>query len=169
MTSPSPAGMPFENVFIGLGSNLGGREHHLRLAREKLRSHPEIELRQQSSLYRTAPVGVLDQPEFLNQVIEIATRLTPQALLHTLLQIERELGRVRDKKWGPRTIDLDILAFDQRRINTTELVVPHPEIRHRRFVLAPWAEIAPDFRPPESGQTVAELFASCNDKSAVQV
>ncbi len=95
--------------------------------------------------------------------------MTPQALLHTLLQIERELGRVRDKKWGPRTIDLDILAFDQRRINTTELVVPHPEIRRRRFVLAPWAEIAPDFRPPESGQTVAELFASCNDKSAVHV
>lgn len=169
MASPSPAGMLVENVFIGLGSNLGDRAWHLHAAREKLRSHSEIELRQQSSLYRTAPVGVLDQPEFLNQVIAIATRLTPHALLHALLQIERELGRVREKKWGPRTIDLDILAFDQVRVNTTELVVPHPEIRHRRFVLTPWAEIAPDFRPPESGQTVAELLASCDDKSAVHV
>lgn len=169
MASSSPAGMLVENVFIGLGSNLGDREQHLRAAREKLRSHSAIELRQQSALYNTAPVGLLDQPEFLNQVIQIATRLTPQVLLHTLLQIERELGRVREKKWGPRTIDLDILAFDQVRVNTAELMVPHPEIRHRRFVLAPWAEIAPDFKPLESGQTVAELLACCDDKSAVHV
>ncbi len=169
MASPSPAGMLFENVFIGLGSNLGDREQHLHDAREKLRAHSAIELRQQSALYHTAPVGLFDQPEFLNQVIEIATRLTPQALLYTVLQIERELGRVRERKWGPRTIDLDILAFGRMRVNTAELRVPHPEIRRRRFVLAPWAEIAPDFKPPESEQTVAELLACCEDKSAVHV
>lgn len=165
----SPAEKFCDNVFIGLGSNLGDRHQYLHEAREHLRSHPGMALLQQSSLYRTAPVGLLDQPEFLNQVVEIATRLTPQALLHTLLQIECGLGRRREKKWGPRTIDLDILAFDQARINTAELIVPHPEIRRRRFVLAPWAEIAPDFVLPDGGQTVAELLARCDDKSAVHV
>ncbi|MDZ7267351.1 MAG: 2-amino-4-hydroxy-6-hydroxymethyldihydropteridine diphosphokinase [candidate division KSB1 bacterium] len=155
------------NVFIGLGSNLGDRRQWLAQARAKLQVHPAVQVRRQSSLYRTEPVGLREQPEFLNQVVEVATRLTAPALLELLLQIEKALGRIRERKWGPRTIDLDLLAYDQLQFESAALRLPHPALRERRFVLAPWAEIAPDFLLPDAGLTVAALLRQCPDHAAV--
>ncbi len=112
-------------------------------------------------------MGLQDQPVFLNQVVEIAATLAPLELLENLLEIERRLGRVRQQRWGPRNIDLDLLAFHRREVQTAGLVVPHAELAHRRFVLAPWNEIAPHFVVPHWNLTVAELLARCEDRSRV--
>ncbi len=155
------------NVFIGLGSNLGDRRRWLEQALAKLQAHPAVKVQRQSSFYRTEPVGLREQPEFLNQVVEVATRLAAPALLEVLLQIEKDLGRVREQKWGPRNIDLDLLAYDQLQLEAAALRLPHPALRARRFVLAPWAEIAPDFVLPDAKQTVAALLRQCPDHAAV--
>lgn len=157
-----------DRVFIALGSNLGKRADWLRQAREKLITAATIEMVQASAIYETDPVGKTDQPAFLNQVIEIRTALSPEDLLVHLLQIEAELGRVRQERWGPRIIDLDLLAYGARLIHTSRLVLPHPELPHRRFVLAPWAEIAPEFEVSGLQATVNELLQRCHDQSRVQ-
>jgi 2-amino-4-hydroxy-6-hydroxymethyldihydropteridine diphosphokinase len=120
-----------------------------------------------SALYETEPVGFSGQPHFLNQVIEIATSFPPPALLEFLLQSERKLGRIRQQRWGPRNIDLDLLAFQQIEVQSGHLILPHPEIARRRFVLAPWCEIAPDFVVPRWNLAVKELLARCADHSGV--
>lgn len=156
-----------DRVFIALGSNLGSRADWLRQAREKLIASATIEMVQASAIYETDPVGKTDQPAFLNQVIEIRTTLTPEDLLTRLLQIEQELGRVRQERWGPRIIDLDLLAYGARLIHTSRLVLPHRELPHRRFVLAPWADIAPEFEVSGLQATVNELLQRCHDQSRV--
>lgn len=132
-----------------------------------LRSHEAVFEMRESSLYETEPVGLREQPGFLNQVVEIFTNLAPQRLLEELLQIENALGRVRTRRWGPRNIDLDLLAYQQCEIASERLQLPHPEIPKRRFVLEPWREIAPDFEVPKWRLTVAELCERCRDESAV--
>lgn len=154
-------------VFIGLGSNLGDREDWLARARAALQTGAGIRLAAQSSLYETAPVGFADQPPFLNQVIELEVALSPRELLQLLLRLERELGRVRRQRWGPRNIDLDVLAFHRLEVQTENLIVPHPEIARRRFVLAPWCEIAPAFVVPRWNLSVQELLARCEDSGRV--
>ena len=154
-------------VFIGLGSNLGAREEWLARALAHLLQDETMRLIQQSSLYETEPVGVKNQPGFLNQVVEIAAALTPQELLEKLLETERRLGRVRELRWGPRNIDLDLLAFHRIDMQTETLTVPHPESVRRRFVLAPWCELAPDFLVPGFNASVAALLARCEDHSRV--
>ena len=109
-----------------------------------------------SSLYLSAPVGIAEQPDFVNAVVELRVATSPQRLIEALLALELQLGRVRRQRNGPRRIDLDLLAFDARRIDTPELVLPHPRIAERAFVLLPWQEIAPDFIVPGLGR-VAEL------------
>jgi len=161
------AGEFVRQIFIGLGSNLGSREAWLGRALEALQESETIRLLAQSSLYETEPVGFSDQPAFLNQVIEIAAALSPPELLEILLQVERKQGRVRRQRWGPRNIDLDLLAFQQIEMQTENLIVPHPEIARRRFVLAPWCEIAPDFIVPREQVRVAELLARCADQSRI--
>jgi len=155
-------------VFIALGSNLDDRADWLRQAGAKLSESAAIKVVQVSVIYETAPVGKIDQPAFLNQVVEIRARLAPEDLLTRLLQIEQELGRERHERWGPRNIDLDLLAYGEHQIQTERLQLPHPELHCRRFVLAPWADIAPEFEVIGLNATVEELLRRCPDHGRVQ-
>jgi 2-amino-4-hydroxy-6-hydroxymethyldihydropteridine diphosphokinase len=149
---------PHFPVAIALGSNLGDREAHLRAAVESLR--PFVESLRLSSFYETTPVGVGDQPLFLNAAAVGETSLPAQELLETLLAIEKQFGRQRPYPGAPRTLDLDLILYGQDVIETPSLVVPHPRFRQRRFVLEPLSEIAADWRDPVSGRTVTELLAA---------
>lgn len=121
-------------AYLGLGSNLGSRARNLSAARRRLRERGARILRQ-SRVIETEPWGVLDQPKFLNQVLEIEWHGTPRQLLRAAQAVERDGGRVRKKRWGPRTIDVDILLFGDERVNEKDLVIPHPRINERAFVL----------------------------------
>ncbi|MEW6448829.1 MAG: 2-amino-4-hydroxy-6-hydroxymethyldihydropteridine diphosphokinase [Bacillota bacterium] len=154
-------------AYVGLGSNLGDRKENLRRALQALRSTPGILVRRVASLYRTAPVGVSNQPEFLNTVVEVLTTLTPRRLLSRLLEIENELGRVRGERWGPRIIDLDLLLYGGAEIAMRDLVVPHPRLEERAFVVAPIAEIAPDLILP-GGAGAAALAAELQKEQSVE-
>ncbi|RPI27638.1 MAG: 2-amino-4-hydroxy-6-hydroxymethyldihydropteridine diphosphokinase [Acidobacteria bacterium] len=154
-------------IYLSLGSNLGNREEQLSRALRLLEAHG-IEIVTCSSLYRTDPLYVLDQPHFLNLVCEVSTRLSPRQLLDSCLAIERQLGRTRRIQKGPREIDLDILYFGQAIIEEPSLVVPHPHLGERNFVLVPLVEIAPEFHDPRSGLTIAELRDRCQDQSGVE-
>ena len=147
-----------ETVYIGLGSNLGAPEDNLRAALERLAQVEGVERIDVSPFYRTAPFGITDQPEFVNAVARLSTTLEPRALLDTLLEIEKEMGRVRKQKWGPRLIDLDILLFGGRVIEEPGLTVPHPGIAERGFVLAPLADLAADLPHPILKQSVRQLY-----------
>ncbi len=158
-----------ERIFLGLGSNLGDRENYLAKARDGLMQTERISLVAASSIYETAPLGVIEQPAFLNQVIEVRSELLPEELLDTALDVEQVLGRERRKRWGPRTIDIDLLCYGQRIIHSERLTLPHPEAHRRRFVLAPWAEIAPEFVVVPVKKNVSELLIECIDQSKVRV
>ncbi len=148
-------------VYIGLGTNLGERDENLKRAC-RLLDAAGVRILRASSIYETEPRDLTDQPWFLNQVIEAETELLPLKLLHSLLRIEREMGRRRLVSKGPRVIDLDLLLYGKSVIRTKELDIPHPRISERRFVLEPLAELDPDLRiPVRSGvspQTVARLL-----------
>jgi len=147
-------------AYIGLGANLGDREATIRAALERLGSHPQVEVTAISRLIETEPVGgPPEQPPFLNGAAALRTDLEPADLLTLMKEVERELGRdPTGPRWGPRPIDLDLLLYDQRVVRLPGLVVPHPRLRERRFVLEPLAEIAPNARDPETGKTVRELL-----------
>ncbi len=132
-----------KNAYIGLGSNLGNRLGNLAKALALLAAHPGIRLKKVSSLYWTRPVGAVPQPEFLNGVVKIKTSLDPQELLRCLHRIESRLGRLRRGRNLPRTVDLDILEHGRMRLRKPGLIVPHPRMRERRFVLEPLAEVSP--------------------------
>ena len=134
-------------AYIGLGTNLGRRMAHLEKALRRLEDRNGVRITRLSSVYETAPVGYLNQPDFLNACAEIKTTRSPMDLLHILLDVEQELHRVRRIRWGPRTIDLDLLLYDDRIIQEEQLVVPHPRMTDRSFVLVPLAEID-GARPP---------------------
>jgi len=144
-------------VFVGLGSNLGDRERNLRDAVERLRAIGAVRL---SALTDTDPVGVVDQPNFLNAVAELSSELSARELLDRLLEIERELGRDRakERRWGPRTIDLDLLLYGDEVIEEPGLTLPHPRLAERRFVLEPLHELAPDLALPD-GRRIKDLLA----------
>mgnify|MGYP000471757405 CR=1 FL=1 len=129
------------NVYIGLGSNLGDRQQYIYQAVESIHRHPSVTVERCSSLYETAPVGLTDQPYFLNMVIAARTDLNPLELLELLLQVEQTLGRVRDVRWGPRTIDLDLLIYGHVSMQGDRLELPHPRMQERAFVLIPLVEI----------------------------
>lgn len=129
------------SAFIGLGTNMGNRYDNMMSAIKLLTSRPEIQLVNSSSIYETDPVGYEEQDLFLNMVVEIQTAFGALQLLETCMKIELELGRKRKEKWGPRTIDLDILTFNQENINTEKLIVPHPRMFERAFVMVPLLEI----------------------------
>jgi 2-amino-4-hydroxy-6-hydroxymethyldihydropteridine diphosphokinase len=145
-------------AYIGLGTNLGDRELNLRRALERLEELGPVRA---SSIRETDPVGVTDQPKFLNAAAELATELPPRELLERLLEIERELGRDRatERRWGPRVIDLDLLLFGEEAIDEPGLTVPHPRLADRRFVLEPLCELNEDLALPD-GTRVRDLLAS---------
>lgn len=156
-------------AFVSLGSNQGDREAHLRRALRALRATRGIEWLEVSRIYETDPVGPLPQGPYLNAAVEIETGLEPRALLERLLQIEAEEGRVRRGARGEaRTLDLDLLLFADRCIDEDALVVPHPRMHERGFVLEPLCELAPQWVHPRSGKTVAELAARVRDPVAVR-
>jgi len=144
-------------AYVGLGSNLGDRRAMIAGAIDRLRP------RRVSPIVETEPWGVTDQPRFLNAVAEIETELPPGALLDRLLDLERDLGRVRTERWGPRTIDLDLLLYGDRQVATPSLTLPHPRLHERRFVLEGLAELCPDLRVPGLDRTVRDLL-DCREK-----
>lgn len=142
-----------ENVYIGLGSNLADPRTQVENGLRVLAALADSHLRRRSWLYRTAPWGRADQPEFVNAVAHLETTLTPRELLNRLLAVERAAGRVRDDTlWGPRVLDLDILVFGEIELDEPGLRLPHPHLHERAFALAPLAEIAPDLVIPGRGR-----------------
>ncbi|PRR87645.1 MULTISPECIES: 2-amino-4-hydroxy-6-hydroxymethyldihydropteridine diphosphokinase [unclassified Bacillus (in: firmicutes)] len=131
-------------AYIALGSNIGKKETYLKEAVKKLHEHPEVQVKLISSIYETTPVGYENQDDFLNMAVKISTSLRPHELLSLTQKIEQELGRTREVRWGPRTADLDILLYNRENIETEQLVVPHPRMYERLFVLVPMSEICPE-------------------------
>lgn len=147
-----------ERIYLGLGSNMGQRQENIQQAVEKIRCIQGMDVQQLSEIIETNPIGGPPQNKFLNSVLEGEFAGTPQKLLSEVLFIEKDLGRVRTVRWGPRTIDIDILFYGSRIIHTPELIIPHPRLQERGFVLRPLAGIAPGFVHPVSGRTVAQML-----------
>jgi len=156
-------------AFIALGSNIGNRYDNLVNAINQLVSYPVIRLVNISSVYETDPVGYVDQDLFLNMVIKVQTSLSALELLDLCLKIEVELGRKREIKWGPRTIDLDILTFNQENIESEKLHVPHPRMLERAFVLVPLVEIDENLRLPGVDKPLNILLDELPDKEGVRL
>jgi 2-amino-4-hydroxy-6-hydroxymethyldihydropteridine diphosphokinase len=152
-------------AFIALGANLGDREHNIGAALAKLGETEGMSVERVSALIENSAVGMgPDAPSFLNAAAQIKTTLGSHALLHRLLEIESELGRQRRQKWEPRTIDIDLLLFGDQIVSSQELVIPHPLLHERRFVLEPLAQIAPDAVHPVLQMTIAGLLADLDSR-----
>lgn len=165
----APIGLPIEDVwveihrarhqaFIALGSNLGDRKAYLDQALTGLRAQPRVKVLAVSSYLETAPYGPVAQDPFLNAVCQVETTLSPEALLDVMQALEEAAQRKRTLHWGPRTLDLDLLFYDQAILGTDRLVVPHPDLENRFFVLQPLCELAPHYRHPISHRTMAQLL-----------
>lgn len=150
-------------AYLLIGGNLGDREGNLAAAIGHIVAISKGELLSQSALYETAAWGNTRQPAFLNQALQISTGYTAPVLLKKLLAVEEKLGRVRAEKFGPRTIDIDIIFFNEDVIRTKTLIVPHPHMQDRMFVLTPLQEIAPDFVHPVLQKNITELLNNCTD------
>jgi 2-amino-4-hydroxy-6-hydroxymethyldihydropteridine diphosphokinase len=155
-----------DRIFVLLGSNLGNRLSNLSAARDKI-SRQVGSIVTSSSLYKTSAWGNTSQPDFVNQVVELESNHSPQALLNSCLEIEESLGRIRNEKWEPRTIDIDLLFYGSQVIRSPSLSVPHPEIHNRRFTLIPLDEISPDFVHPVLKKKISQLLTECVDRSNV--
>lgn len=172
----APIGLPLQTVsvkisrgwkraYIALGSNMGDKERFIREAVEGLNACPDIRVKRCSTLITTAPYGGVEQDDFLNGAAEIETLLTPDALLEELHRLEQEANRVRDIHWGPRTLDLDILLYEEEIIQTQRLTVPHADMTNRDFVLIPMAEIAPYTLHPVYRKTMTQLLSELKERS----
>ncbi len=158
-----------QGIFLSLGGNIGDVQSTFVDAIELLEERG-VSIVKESSVYTTEPVGNTDQDWFYNQVIQVETKLSPQELLDSCLEVEKLLGRIRtDEHWGPRTIDIDLICYNQESCNTETLSLPHPEACNRKFVLLPLAEIAPDFQAPVMNKTVSEILKECEKKDSSDV
>ncbi|MBI5837287.1 MAG: 2-amino-4-hydroxy-6-hydroxymethyldihydropteridine diphosphokinase [Candidatus Eisenbacteria bacterium] len=155
-------------AYVGIGSNVGEREATIRKAVDHLAELPRTKLVRLSSLYDSDPVGVLDQPPFLNAVAALETDLDPHRLLWNLNLVESRLGRVRAERWGPRTLDLDILFYGNMVMDEPGLTLPHPEIENRAFVLIPLNELDPFLPHPRTGVVVSEMLKRLKSHPAVR-
>jgi 2-amino-4-hydroxy-6-hydroxymethyldihydropteridine diphosphokinase len=153
------------DAILGLGSNIGDKAANIAAAIAALDADPDIRVVARSRLFRTPPWGVTDQDSFANACVGVATSLAPRELLRRCQRIENDMGRVRERRWGPRVIDVDILVHGERTIDTPDLVVPHPRIAERAFVLAPLADIAPALSI--AGKTVSQWLAGA-DRTGVE-
>ena len=162
--------MPYKRVFLALGSNIGEREVNLESAISAL-AREQITVLARSSLYETEPQDVLDQPWFLNMVIECETRCFPLQLLAIAQRIEREFGRVRanSPRRGPRTLDIDLLLYGETIMSTPQLSVPHPRLLQRRFVLEPLLEIAPELRHPETKEPLRKALVKLKNQKVLKI
>lgn len=160
--------MKHNKVFLGLGSNLGNRSENLLMA-QKLIEDKVGKTLSKSSIYETAAWGITEQNAFLNQVLEIETIFSPNAVLHLVLKIEKDMGRIREIKWGERSIDIDVLYYNNEIISTENLTVPHPFIQERKFVLVPLCEIAAAFIHPKLKKSNLELLKNCQDSGEIVV
>lgn len=154
------------NVFLGIGSNMGDRKANIKTASDLIEKFIG-KIAKRSHLYETQPWGQPEQEWFYNQVVMANTTLDPRGLLETVGQIERQMGRKRTEKWGPRIIDVDILFYGKRVIRDKGLEIPHPELHERAFVLAPLMEIAPEYEHPILHKPIDVLFMECRDLSEV--
>ncbi|MBD2480478.1 2-amino-4-hydroxy-6-hydroxymethyldihydropteridine diphosphokinase [Planktothrix sp. FACHB-1365] len=156
--------MKLTPVAIALGSNLGNSKNNVETALNILNNNPNIHVKSCSSWYQTAPIGP-PQPDYINGCAILDVQLKPDHLLETLLAVENQLGRIRRERWGPRTLDLDLLLFDDLIWETPMLEIPHPRMRERAFVLVPLAEIAPNWVDPITGKTIIQLLETvdCSD------
>jgi 2-amino-4-hydroxy-6-hydroxymethyldihydropteridine diphosphokinase len=157
-----------EVAYIGIGSNLGDRAGHCRRAVDEIRRFSDTLVVRLSSLYDTEPVEYPEQESFVNGVVAVRTGLPPLELLSACQKLEQRLGRKRTLRYGPRTIDLDILLYGQRTMETAELILPHPKLHLRRFVLVPLIEIAPEVVHPVLHQTGAEFLNELKDNYRVR-
>ncbi len=161
--------MKYENVFVGLGSNLGDRQNFLTEALRRIANLFETEIVAFSSIYESEPIGYQNQDRFLNIVVQLSTNFEPKILLRETQKIENDLGRVRAARWGPRTIDIDILYWGRQVVSAPDLHIPHPEVERRRFVLTPLNEIAPQFEAPPHFNKVSQLLAEVSDSGRVEI
>lgn len=162
-----PVSRLFHKVFLSTGSNQGNSIGNL-LKTNALIAQQVGFVASTSAFYKTAAWGLTDQPDFINQCIQIYTPFPPKLLLKKLLNIEKQMGRVRHEKWGPRTIDIDILLFDDCKIFENTIQIPHPHIQNRLFVLAPLAEIAPSLIHPSFKKSIKTLLLETPDKLSIQ-
>jgi 2-amino-4-hydroxy-6-hydroxymethyldihydropteridine diphosphokinase len=156
-----------DRVLVSIGSNIGDRLRFLQNAVDELGKVPGISVRSVSSVYETEPVGKKDQPPFFNAALELASTITAAQVLAALKEIERKVGRTPSVRWGPREIDLDLIYAGATIAEEGRLVLPHREAVHRRFVMTPLAEIAPEFVDPVRKMTLKELLLSCPDSNSV--
>ena len=156
-------------AYIGFGSNVANRSGNITDALKYLQANENIGIEKVSGLYETQPVGFLDQDDFINGVVCVETNFNPLDLLAACLSIEKKLGRRRSIRWGPRTIDLDILLYDELVRHSQKLTIPHKELAHRRFVLQPLAEIAADVIEPASKKTISCLLKETHDTSRIRL
>jgi 2-amino-4-hydroxy-6-hydroxymethyldihydropteridine diphosphokinase len=155
--------MTHKNIFLLLGSNSGDRLNQLSLAKNLIQ-HGAGKIVATSKIYETAPWGKRDQPHFLNQAVQLEASYSPEELLEKVQLIEKRLGRTRAEKWGERSIDIDIIYYANEIINRSTLIIPHPHISERKFVLVPLTEIKPGFVHPRIHKTNAQLLTECTDK-----
>jgi 2-amino-4-hydroxy-6-hydroxymethyldihydropteridine diphosphokinase len=155
-------------VYLGLGSNLGDRAAQLRAALAALDRLPGTRVRRVSALYESAPWGVTGQPAFLNAVAEVNTGLAPHDLLHAVKAIEREAGREAGPRWGPRPLDIDLLLYDDQQVDSPDLVIPHPRLAERRFVLAPLCDLLPTWTDA-TGRSIDALLLTVADQPVTRV
>ncbi|HEL2591387.1 TPA: 2-amino-4-hydroxy-6-hydroxymethyldihydropteridine diphosphokinase [Streptococcus suis] len=155
-------------AYLSIGGNMGNRKAYLQAALDKLDSHPDCRLSLVSPIYETPAWGKTDQADFLNLACQVETDLSTKDFLALCQQIELDLDRVRIEKWGQRTIDLDIIFWDEEKIQEENLIVPHPYAHERAFVLLPLADIAADYRHPSFGQSVEELVINLGDTSDIK-
>ncbi|MFA6653661.1 MAG: 2-amino-4-hydroxy-6-hydroxymethyldihydropteridine diphosphokinase [Candidatus Delongbacteria bacterium] len=155
-----------EKIILSLGSNVGDRKENINAALSGLMSSG-FDADSVSSYYETEPVGLKEQDDFVNIAVSGTFKGDPEQLIGVIGTIESDLGRVREIKYGPRTIDIDIILFGERKIDTEDLKIPHTEFRNRKFVLVPVCEIEPDAQDPVTGKTVSVLLSECADSSKV--